>query len=217
MKRDSISRDEAVGYVTEMFHRYGYDRCTINLVVTETPLSRSSFYYNFEDKAYAFRKAAFRCVSNLTFSSIFLFPDRISEFAQIVKIYEGAIDLFLRNDPPGCLIFSRVGPSSDPVAVALLRFMKELLAGLLKEELAEIAPASRCESAAKLMILHYGALARWADDGQDRSFLLKQAARFVEDVAVIVGLSHGTPALDYCKLAEKPTYSPKNRSSVPEI
>ncbi|WP_187334927.1 hypothetical protein [Novosphingopyxis iocasae] len=87
--------------------------------------------------------------------------------------------------------------------------MKALVSFFLKEGLEEVAPAPLCESAAKLMILHFGALACWAEDGQDRSFLLQQAARFADDVGAIIGLSRGKPVLDSRKLAEKLIYQPK--------
>ncbi|WP_420606486.1 TetR/AcrR family transcriptional regulator [Novosphingopyxis sp.] len=184
--------------LTDSFFKLGYDRCTIDQMLQATGTSKSSLYNRFGSKRGAFQQALEHYRMHILQPTIFRGGVTTCGLGQIDGMYQAAIHLFSGGTPKGCLLLSRVGHSSHPEAVEAITIGKVVLAEELASHLRTLGFVEGYGSAARLMVIHFAALANWADDGVDRRILKEHAAMFARTVSAILVLqTPQKPFFDY--------------------
>ena len=127
------NRDKIIGTAAELFHLYGYDGTSVDMLLKNAGVSKSNFYYYFESK----EQLGLETLENLAdyllklMSETMLNPD-LNPLERLVSFYRNSVyfqpDIFLLPRYPGCFFGNMALEQSivnEKFRAALEKFFQE--------------------------------------------------------------------------------------------
>lgn len=100
------NKDKIMQAATELFHLYGYDRTSIDMLITRADVSKSNFYYYFESKEDLGLSVLTELADNQVRKFSEIMQSDLNAFYQLMGFYKEIVvshqNLFKQSKYPGC-------------------------------------------------------------------------------------------------------------------